>query len=59
MAAIKLIDLMPHQQAAVAGLGPLAVFDLDGAGILLHLRQGVNDFVPAEIAAGDLQIWCI
>ncbi len=51
----ELVDLVPHQQTAVAGLGPLAVLDLDGAGVFLHLGQGVDDLIPAEISAGDLQ----
>ena len=51
----QLVHLVPHQKPAVAGLGPLAVLDLDRAGVLLHLRQGVDDLVPAEVAAGDLE----
>ena len=51
----ELVHLVPHQQAAVAGLGALAVLDLNGAGIFLHLGDGVDDLVPAEVAAGDLQ----
>jgi len=51
----ELVDLVPHQKAAVAGLRALAVLDFNRARVLLHLGQGVDDFVPAEIAAGDLQ----
>ncbi len=51
----ELVDLVPHQQTAVAGLGALAVLDLDGAGVFLHLRDGMQDFVPPEVAGGNLQ----
>jgi len=49
------VDLVPHQKTAVTGLRPLSVLDFNGAGVFLHLRQVVDDFIPAEIAAGDLQ----
>ncbi len=51
----QLVDLVPHQQTAVTGFGPLAIFDLNGTGIFLHLRDGVNDFIPAKIPARNLQ----
>ena len=51
----QLVDLVPHQESAIARLGTLSVFNLDGAGVLFHFRQGVDDLVPAEIAAGDLK----
>ena len=51
----EFVDFIPHQQATVAGLGSLAVFDFNGAWIFLHLGQAVDNFIPAEIAAGDLQ----
>ncbi len=51
----ELADLEPHEQAAVAGLGTLAVFDLNGRRIALHLGDGADDLVPAEITGGDLQ----
>ena len=51
----QLVHLVPHEKATVAGFRPLSVLDLDGTGVLLHLRQGMDDLVPTEIAAGDLE----
>ena len=51
----QLIDFVPHQQSAVSGFGTLPIFDLDGTGILFHVRDGMNNLIPAKIAAGDLQ----
>ncbi len=48
-------DLEPHQQTTVTGLGTLPVFDFNGGGIALHFRNGTNNFIPAEIARGNLQ----
>jgi len=51
----QLADLEPHQQTAVAGLSSLAVLDLDGGRIALHLGNGADDLVPTEVAGGDLE----
>ena len=51
----ELVHLVPHEQTAIPGFGALTVFDLNGAGIFLHFRQSMDDFVPSEIAAGYLQ----
>ena len=51
----QLGDLVPHEQAAVAGFCSLAVFHLDCRRIALHLGDGPDDFVPAEVTGGDLQ----
>jgi hypothetical protein len=50
-----LLTLNHIKQTAVAGLGALAVFDLDGRRVALHLGNGADDLVPAEIAGGDLE----
>ena len=51
----ELTHLEPHQQAAIAGLGPLAVLDFNGRRVTLHLGDGADDFIPTKVARGNLQ----
>ncbi len=51
----KLQYLVGHQKAAVPRLCTLAVLDLDGTRILNHIRQGMDDLIPSEVAGCDLR----
>ncbi len=51
----EIVDLVPHQQTTIAGLGPLAVLDFHRTGIFLHFRQSMDNLVPAEVSTGNLQ----
>ena len=49
-----LCHLGAGQEAAVTGLGALTDFDKDARRVSHHLRHGLDDAVPAEVAGGNL-----
>jgi hypothetical protein len=46
----QLKHLLGHQQSAVAWFCALSVFDLYGSRVFNHMRQGMDDLIPPEIA---------
>ena len=51
----QLAHLEPHKQSTVTWFCTLAVLDLNGSRVALHIRNGPDDLVPAKVAGSDLQ----
>jgi len=51
----ELIDLVPHEESTVSRFRSLAILDFNGTRIFFHFGYGMDNFIPSEIATGNLQ----